>query len=264
MIDQVKTKAPEWDNLKSTYYLRSIKYEGGKFLSFERKHIGVIEYLNLAIQKLGKSGITFCDAGCGNGIYLNYLKNKLSGDSNALYGFDFAEKIVNIARDNTGLNQIKIGNLEEAPYEAEKFDLILCTQVIEHMIDDRKAMSELNRTLKPAGYLVLSTDNKNNIITKILSIPFKIITWPYVAVKKAVGNPRYFPHKDYSIEEFKSLIESAGLEVLKMETFRFSFSFPFYKIGFLKKVLDFFERLLIGKGLFKKNGDILIALCKKE
>lgn len=35
------------------------------------------------------------------------------------------------------------------------FDVIICNHVLEHIIDDRKAMSELYRTLKPGGWAIL-------------------------------------------------------------------------------------------------------------
>lgn len=41
------------------------------------------------------------------------------------------------------------------PFSNDKFDLIICNHVLEHIPDDTKAMSELFRILKPGGYAVL-------------------------------------------------------------------------------------------------------------
>ena len=40
-------------------------------------------------------------------------------------------------------------------YETNSFDVILCSHVLEHVVDDRKAMRELFRVLKPGGWEVL-------------------------------------------------------------------------------------------------------------
>ncbi|MBW4496555.1 MAG: methyltransferase domain-containing protein [Oscillatoria princeps RMCB-10] len=40
-------------------------------------------------------------------------------------------------------------------YEDNCFDAILCNHVLEHIMDDRKAMSELFRVLKPGGWAIL-------------------------------------------------------------------------------------------------------------
>ena len=40
----------------------------------------------------------------------------------------------------------------DLPFNDNSFDIIFCNHVLEHIIDDRKAMSELYRTLKPGGF----------------------------------------------------------------------------------------------------------------
>jgi len=40
-------------------------------------------------------------------------------------------------------------------FESEKFDAVICNHVLEHVPDDRKAMSEFFRVLKPGGWAIL-------------------------------------------------------------------------------------------------------------
>lgn len=44
-------------------------------------------------------------------------------------------------------------NIEEIPCDGEQFDIIVCNHVLEH-VDDRKALHELFRILKPGGFLL--------------------------------------------------------------------------------------------------------------
>jgi ubiquinone/menaquinone biosynthesis C-methylase UbiE len=46
-------------------------------------------------------------------------------------------------------------NAENLPYVDNCFDMILCSHVLEHVDDDRKAMSELFRILKPSGFGII-------------------------------------------------------------------------------------------------------------
>lgn len=39
----------------------------------------------------------------------------------------------------------------DLPFEKNMFDIVFCNHVLEHIIDDKKAMSELYRVLKPGG-----------------------------------------------------------------------------------------------------------------
>ncbi len=40
----------------------------------------------------------------------------------------------------------------ELPFDNQAFDVIFCNHVLEHIVDDRKAMQELFRVMKPGGY----------------------------------------------------------------------------------------------------------------
>jgi len=51
------------------------------------------------------------------------------------------------------LNVSDIGNL---PYDSRVFDLVICSEVMEHISDEQPAITELKRILKPGCYLALS------------------------------------------------------------------------------------------------------------
>jgi SAM-dependent methyltransferase len=46
-------------------------------------------------------------------------------------------------------------DLTAIPYPGDSFDAIYCSHVLEHIPDDRKAMAELHRVLKPGGWAIL-------------------------------------------------------------------------------------------------------------
>lgn len=52
---------------------------------------------------------------------------------------------------NSPLADVK-ADICNLPFEDDKFDVILCNHVLEHIPDDTKAMSELYRILKPGGW----------------------------------------------------------------------------------------------------------------
>ena len=49
-----------------------------------------------------------------------------------------------------------VGTVEDTKLGEATFDLVLCTQVIEHCDDPKQAMAEIRRILKPSGYLIVS------------------------------------------------------------------------------------------------------------
>jgi SAM-dependent methyltransferase len=49
------------------------------------------------------------------------------------------------------------------PFDDNIYDVIICNHVLEHIMDDRKAMSELYRVLKPKGWGILQVPMKNSL-----------------------------------------------------------------------------------------------------
>lgn len=56
---------------------------------------------------------------------------------------------------NFGKAQIVKVDITDIPFPDNHFDVILCNHVLEHIPDDKKAMSELYRVLKPGGWAIL-------------------------------------------------------------------------------------------------------------
>lgn len=51
----------------------------------------------------------------------------------------------------------------DLPFEDESFDVIFCNHVLEHIIDDKKAMSELYRVMRKGGWGILQVPMKNSL-----------------------------------------------------------------------------------------------------
>ncbi len=50
-----------------------------------------------------------------------------------------------------------IGDAHALPFKNEEFEVVLCAEVLEHLIDPKKAISEMRRVLKSGGTLILTT-----------------------------------------------------------------------------------------------------------
>ena len=51
----------------------------------------------------------------------------------------------------------------DLPFEDESFDVIFCNHVLEHIVDDRKAMGELYRVMKKGGWGIFQVPMKNSL-----------------------------------------------------------------------------------------------------
>lgn len=73
------------------------------------------------------------------------LEKRLKSQPNLDYvSVDLARRRATVKADITGL-----------PFPENSFDVILCSHVLEHVVDDRKAMRELHRVLRPSGWAAI-------------------------------------------------------------------------------------------------------------
>lgn len=92
--------------------------------------------------------------GCGVGVYVQ----KLRQFSPHVYGLDYEfDRVAEAART---LDRLTCAAGERLPFAQESFDVILSNEVIEHVQDDRAAVCEMARALRPGGRLVLFCPNR--------------------------------------------------------------------------------------------------------
>lgn len=111
--------------------------------------------LSLIQQAAGEraTGCVFVD-GCGVGSYLVRLAERASFAA----GLDIeVERAIEAHRK--GPNTLG-GAGEFLPFSNDSFDMVLSHEVLEHVQDDRKAIQEIIRILKPGGRLILFVPNR--------------------------------------------------------------------------------------------------------
>jgi len=94
------------------------------------------------------------DNGCGVGLYVEHLGPHAA----TVYGLEFDGEQARLAGTRAGRIVQAAG--EDLPYPADTFNLILSHEVIEHVRDDRRAIVEMVRALKPGGRIVLFCPNR--------------------------------------------------------------------------------------------------------
>lgn len=101
--------------------------------------------LTLMRRYVPLEGRAILDVGCGLGTYVQAFR-RFSHD---VHGVDIdAEKVVEGSRQ---LPNLCVAPAEALPYASGTFDVVLSHEVIEHVKDDRQAVAEAVRVLRPAG-----------------------------------------------------------------------------------------------------------------
>jgi len=120
-----------------------------------------IEYI-LKNFKRPLKGKKVLDIGCGGGL----VSESLSLKGAFVTAIDENNKNLNQAKNHAKINSLKINYIKSSfdnfyKKNKNKFDLILCLEVLEHIDNFKKTLQQITTLLKPKGTLVLSTINRN-------------------------------------------------------------------------------------------------------
>ena len=113
-------------------------------------------------SKLELDGLEILDVGCGGGLLCEALfdfKGKISGIDAAGPGIEIAKEHAKL--NNKEISYRDITAEELVADESEKYDVVTCLEVIEHVPDPQSLVSACSKLLKPGGSLFLSTINRN-------------------------------------------------------------------------------------------------------
>jgi ubiquinone/menaquinone biosynthesis C-methylase UbiE len=113
-------------------------------------------YLSAAALAEGRAVL---DAGCGTGYGTLMLAQAGAASVTAI---DLADEAVDLTRERVdGRAEVVLGDVHRLPFGDSSFDIVVCFEVIEHMHGQDAVLSEFARVLRPDGFLLISSPNRN-------------------------------------------------------------------------------------------------------
>jgi ubiquinone/menaquinone biosynthesis C-methylase UbiE len=99
-----------------------------------------------------------CDVGCGTGHLISYLKERDSQRQSEYHGIDFIIEPETARHPTIRFTAAPIENL---PFPDEYFDTVVCTHVLEHILDIRAAIAELRRVCRKRLIVVVPLEREH-------------------------------------------------------------------------------------------------------
>ena len=111
------------------------------------------------LQSCGKS-LRILDVGVGLGRLLTRFQTTL-GSNAELHGMDISLNYLKVTRQKH--SRVVLARIEEIPYRKKFFDIVTCTDVLEHVHDLNCAISKILSVVRPGGYLIVRVPNKEDL-----------------------------------------------------------------------------------------------------
>jgi len=176
----------------SDKYHRAIGHAGETSPKRWKRQLQVIEQY--------RTGGRVLDIGCSSGGFLGYLK----GGPWELYGIEASGPTAERARSVTGA-EVFAGDVLDAEFPPNWFDVITCSDVMEHLYDPGAVFQSVSHWLKPGGIFYVFVPN--------------IMSWEaraFGSYWSGLDLPRHLHH--YSTKSLARFAATAGLRQVRMVT----------------------------------------------
>ena len=168
----------------------------------------------IIIERIKAEGNNFkiLDVGCGEGLLGSFLV-----EDNEVFGVDIHKNKIKKCL-NKGIKAQLVKEDDGLPYEDNALDVVTCCDVLEHLLDPFKMVSEINRVLKKGGMFLSTVPNMYDLRTRI-AFPFGL--WTKITFGANLGHIRFYSKKTH-----KKLIEDEGFLIEKNISYGFTSYLP--------------------------------------
>jgi 2-polyprenyl-6-hydroxyphenyl methylase/3-demethylubiquinone-9 3-methyltransferase len=189
----------QWWQPESAFYQMKVSFNPVRVGYAKRKLIGDL--------KIDPKATAALDVGCGGGFLTEEIA-RLGFDTT---GVDPSERSVRVAADHaqeSGLDiRYGMGTGESLPFEDRSFGAVFCCDVLEHVRDLPKVISEISRVLKPGGVFCYDTLNRT-WVSRLAAIKISQVWKPWAFMPPNLHVWRMFIKPG----EMKSLLRQNGLD----------------------------------------------------
>jgi len=200
-------------------------------------------------KKMGSTDTRLLDLGCGDGRLVP-LWQSISGAET--HGLELSPQAVQTAQQMFPYIKYKQGDGISTGYDDSYFDIVVCQEVLEHIEEQNRLVSECSRIMKTGGYLVLTTPNKYYFDRR------KGGNYSQQPIENIIDRKELLkllsPH--FEIQSFETLIYAAGdYGIYKFITNRYWLAI-FWRLG----AEHAWKRYLLKKGY----GLHMAVVCRKK
>lgn len=200
-----------WHQVPENYYQKGVKKN---FLQ-RSWHLGKLKAVLELIDQENSEPISILDVGCASGWFLSEVSSRYPKAK--CTGVDVYKKAINYGKKTYKNLRLIQADAHKLPFPEKSFDLIICTEVLEHVVNPKQVLKEIKRVLNPRGIAIVELDSG--------SILFRLIWFWWTNLRHGVWRDSHI--HAFNLKKLKRLILDAGFHIKKEKTFNYSMAVAF-------------------------------------
>jgi len=177
----------------------------------ERKAKTILAVLQHFLGDSTSSSLSLLDVGSSTGIIDNYLTDYFLN----VTGVDIDKEAIQFAQESFQKKNLKfiLDDLMGLSFPDDTFDIIICTQIYEHVPNAQTMTREIFRVLKPGGICYFAAGNRMSLIEPHYKLPFLSILPRRFAhlYMKLSGKGNHYHEKHLTLPGLQKLVRSFTL-----------------------------------------------------
>lgn len=142
-----------------------------KFVAYDDRFVAVKKNLDNLIKEIGQNKVTLLDIGVGDAVYESILE-KDNLKKLEVYGVDISKVQISRAKKYLKKGLILDVDKNKLPFKENSFDLVLVSEILEHLFFPDKVLKEAIRVLKKGGYIILTFPNSGALQLRLSLLLF--------------------------------------------------------------------------------------------
>jgi ubiquinone/menaquinone biosynthesis C-methylase UbiE len=204
------------------------------------------ERLQATLNNLPQDG-DLLEIGVWRGDVTREIRKVFNGK---LCGMDFSMDVMQEAMPVLDEARAADLNHDGIPWDDASFDTVVCTEIIEHVLDTDGLLEEIRRVLRPGGRLIISTPNLSGFTNRLMLL----LGWQPIATEVSSRSTKYgnplradgdpSGHiRNFVYRAFIEIVEANGFLIDKVCPAALAQRFP---LGLLERIAGRLYRPLTG------------------
>lgn len=171
--------------------------------------------LKVVLNLIPNSPKKILDVGCASGWFISEIA-KIFPNAKC-YGVDIYDRAILFGKKAYPHIQFAVADAHSLPFKNESFDLVVCTEVLEHVDNPKDALLEIKRVLKKEGVAIIELDSGSAL--------FSIVWFLWKKIHGRVWNDAHI--HSFNVNKLERIIVSSGFTILKKKKFNLNMAMAF-------------------------------------